>query len=137
MSYTSPGYQSPWMNEELQMFRKTVRRFVQEEFLPHEARWREQHRVDSEAWTKAGETGILLTDIPEEYGGGGGTFAHETVVMEELAYNGVHFGSGVHSIVAHYILSYGTEEQKKRWLPAMAQGQLVGAIAMSEPVAGS
>ena len=129
--------QSPWMNEELGMFRKQVRRFVQEEFLPHEPRWRQQHRVDPEAWTKAGQTGILLTDVPEEYGGGGGTFAHETVVMEELARSGVHFGSGVHSIVAHYILSYGTEEQKKNWLPRMASGEMVGAIAMSEPVAGS
>jgi len=97
-------YVSPWDNEELRMFRKQVRRFVAEEFVPNEARWREQHRVDADAWTKAGATGILLTDIPEEYGGGGGTFAHETVVMEELAKGGVHFGSGVHSIVAHYLL---------------------------------
>jgi acyl-CoA dehydrogenase len=130
-------YQSPWMNEELQLFRKNVRRFLQEEFVPHEARWRQQHRVDAEAWTKAGQMGILLTDVPEVYGGGGGTFAHETVVMEELAYAGVHFGSGVHSIVAHYILDYGTEDQKKDWLSRMATGELVGAIAMSEPVAGS
>jgi acyl-CoA dehydrogenase len=129
--------QSPWMNDELRMFRKTVKRFVQEEFLPREPKWREQHRCDASAWTQAGETGILLTDIPEEYGGGGGTFAHETVVMEELAYAGVNFGSGVHSIVAHYILSYGTEAQKKNWLPRMASGEIVGAIAMTEPVAGS
>ena len=132
-----PPYQSPWMNDELRMFRKTARRFVQEEFVPHEARWREQHRVDAEAWTKAGETGLLLTDVPEEYGGGGGNFAHEAVVFEELAYGGVHFGSGVHSIVAHYILDWGTEEQKKHWLPRMAAGELIGAIAMSEPSAGS
>jgi acyl-CoA dehydrogenase len=130
-------YVSPWMNEELAMFRKQVRRFVTEEFVPNEARWRQQHRVDPEAWTKAGETGILLTDVPEEYGGGGGTFAHECVVMEELTHGGVHFGSGVHSIVAHYILDYANEEQKKNWLSRMAKGELVGAIAMSEPVAGS
>ncbi len=130
-------YKSPWMNEELEMFRKQVRRFVQEEFVPHEARWRQQHRVDADAWTKAGATGILLTDVPEEYGGGGGTFAHECVVMEELSRGGVHFGQGVHSIVAHYILDYGSEEQKKSWLPRMAKGELVGAIAMSEPIAGS
>lgn len=133
----APAYQSPWVDEEISLFRKNVRRFVQEEFVPNEARWREQHRCDPDAWTKAGKTGILLTDVPEEYGGGGGTFAHETVVMEELAYAGVHFGSGVHSIVAHYILGYGTEEQKKNWLSRMAAGELVGAIAMSEPVAGS
>ncbi|HEX6895367.1 MAG TPA: acyl-CoA dehydrogenase family protein [Bryobacteraceae bacterium] len=134
---TPAPYQSPWTNEELQMFRKTASRFIREEFLPHEPRWREQHRPDAEAWTKAGETGLLLTDVPEEYGGGGGTFAHEAVMLEELAYAGVHFGSGVHSIVAHYALAYGTEEQKHRWLPRMAKGELVGAIAMSEPVAGS
>jgi acyl-CoA dehydrogenase len=130
-------YESPWMNDELRMFRKTAARFIREEFLPHEARWREQHRPDAEAWTKAGQTGLLLTDVPEEYGGGGGTFAHEAVMFEEMAYAGVHLGSGVHSIVAHYVLSYGTEEQKRRWLPRMANGELVGAIAMSEPVAGS
>ncbi|HYK18782.1 MAG TPA: acyl-CoA dehydrogenase family protein [Bryobacteraceae bacterium] len=134
---TPAPYESPWMNEELRMFRKTVARFIREEFLPQEPRWREQHRPDADAWTKAGATGLLLTDVPEEYGGGGGTFAHEAVMLEELSYAGVHFGSGVHSIVAHYVLSYGTEEQKHRWLPRMATGELVGAIAMSEPVAGS
>ncbi|HMD48473.1 MAG TPA: acyl-CoA dehydrogenase family protein [Bryobacteraceae bacterium] len=134
---TPAPYLSPWMNEELRMFRKTVARFIREEFLPQEPRWREQHRPDADAWTKAGATGLLLTDVPEEYGGGGGTFAHEAVILEELSYAGVHFGSGVHSIVAHYVLSYGTEEQKHRWLPRMATGELVGAIAMSEPVAGS
>ncbi|HLW76070.1 MAG TPA: acyl-CoA dehydrogenase family protein, partial [Bryobacteraceae bacterium] len=130
-------YVSPWINEEVQLFRKTVRRFVQEEFVPHEARWREQHRVDAEAWPKAGEVGILLTDVPEQYGGGGGNYAFEAVVTEELCYNGVAFGHGVHSIAAHYILSYGTEEQKKYWLPRMAAGELIGSIAMTEPVAGS
>ena len=105
--------------------------------MPHEARWREQHRVDAEAWTKAGEVGILLTDVPEEYGGGGGNYCHEAVVTEELCYAGVHFGHGVHSIAAHYILDYGTEEQKKYWLPRMATGELIGSIAMTEPVAGS
>jgi len=132
-----PPYRSPWMDEELDLFRKTVRRFMQEEFAPHEARWREQHRPDADAWTKAGQTGILLTDVPEEYGGGGGNYAHEVVVMEELVRAGIHFGIGVHSIVANYIVAYGTEEQKHRWLPKMAKGELVGAIAMSEPAAGS
>jgi acyl-CoA dehydrogenase len=80
---------------------------------------------------------MLLADVPEEYGGGGGTFAHEAVVLEELAYAGVQFGSKVQSIVAHYILSYASGEQKRNWLPRMARGELVGAIAMSEPAAGS
>ncbi|MBZ5602942.1 MAG: acyl-CoA dehydrogenase family protein [Acidobacteriia bacterium] len=130
-------YVSPWINEEIQLFRKNVKRFIAEEFVPNEARWREQHRVDPEAWPRAGEVGILCTDIPEEYGGGGGNYCHEAVVTEELCYAGVHFGHGVHSIAAHYILSYATEEQKKYWLPRMATGELRGSIAMSEPVAGS
>jgi acyl-CoA dehydrogenase len=130
-------YTSPWINEELQLFRKTVKRFIQEEFVPHEARWREQHRVDADAWTKAGEVGILLTDVPGDFGGGDGDYCHEAIVTEELCYAGVHFGHGVHSIAAHYILDYGTEAQKHEWLPRMATGELIGSIAMTEPVAGS
>ena len=130
-------YESPWMNDELRMFRKTVHRFIQEEFLPHQARWRQQHRPDAEAWTKAGDAGLLLTDVPEEYGGGGGTIAHETVIAEELSQAGVNFGSLNQSIVAHYILAYGSEEQKQNWLPRMARGELVAAIAMTEAGAGS
>src|ERR1700680_869364 len=131
------NYESPWMNDELRMYRKTLREFIQEEFLPRQAKWREQHRPDMEAWKRAGQTGLLLPDVPEEYGGGGGFFAHQAVVTEELAQAGMHFGCGVQSIVSHYILQYGSEEQKKNWLPAMAQGELVGAIAMTEPSAGS
>jgi acyl-CoA dehydrogenase len=131
------NYESPWMNEELRMFRKALREFIAEEFVPKQSKWREQHKPDLEAWKQAGATGLLLADIPEEYGGGGGTFAHNAVVTEELAQAGVNFGTGVQSIVSHYILHYGTEEQKKKWLPAMAQGELIGAIAMTEPSAGS
>jgi acyl-CoA dehydrogenase len=131
------NYESPWMNEELRMFRKALREFIQEEFVPKQSKWREQHKPDLEAWKQAGATGLLLADIPEEYGGGGGTFAHNAVVTEELAQAGVNFGTGVQSIVSHYIHHYGTEEQKKKWLPAMAQGELIGAIAMTEPSAGS
>jgi len=131
------NYESPWMNDELRMYRNTVRDFLQEEFLPRQAKWREQHRPDAEAWKQAGQTGLLLPDVPEEYGGGGGTFAHQAVVTEELAHAGLHFGCGVQSIVSHYILQYGSEEQKRKWLPALAHGELVGAIAMTEPSAGS
>ena len=134
---SSVTYQSPWMNEELRMFRATVRHFIQKELLPHQARWRQQHLPDAEAWTAAGGRGILLPDVPDEYGGGGGTFAHEAVVVEELAQAGIHFGCSVSSIMAHYILAFGSEEQKRTWLPRMARGELVGAIAMSEPAAGS
>ena len=125
------------MNEELTLFRKSVRHFIAEEFVPRQAQWREQHRPDPETWLAIGKAGILLPDIPQKYGGGDGTFAHETVVNEELAYAGVHFGSSIQSIVGHYILSYGTEEQKLRWLPRMGRGELVAAIAMTEPGAGS
>jgi len=132
------GYKSPWMDDELAIFRSSVRRFVREEFVPNEKRWREQHHIDREAWQKAGDVGILLTDVPEEYGGGSGTFAHECVVMEELSFAGVtSFGHMVQSIVAHYLVAYGTDEQKQQWLPAMAQGRTVAALAMTEPNAGS
>ena len=121
----------------MRMFRKSVREFIQKEFLPHQRRWREQHRPDAEAWKSAGAMGILLADVPEKYGGGGGTFAHEAVVSEELAQAGVHFASHVHSGVAHYILADGSQEQKSNWLPRMARGELVGAIGITEPAAGS
>ena len=124
------------MNDDLRMFRKSVREFIQKEFVPYQGRWREQHRPDSEAWTAAGATGILLTDVPEEYGGGG-SFGNEAVVVEELAQAGVHFATFVHNIIAHYILAYGIEEQKRNWLPRMARGESVGAIAITEPSAGS
>lgn len=130
-------HQSPWMNEELRMFRSTVRQFIAKEFVPNQARWREQHRPDVEAWTGAGRVGMLLSDVPEEFGGAGGSFAHEAVVQEELAYAGVPFGCGVQSIVAHYILAFGNDAQKRSWLPRMARGDAVGAIAMTEPGAGS
>src|SRR6185312_4940160 len=111
LSMSTTPYESPWMNEELTLFRKSVRHFIAEEFVPRQAQWREQHRPDPETWLAIGKAGILLPDIPQKYGGGDGTFAHETVVNEELAYAGVHFGSSIQSIVGHYILSYGTEEQ--------------------------
>ncbi|HEX8664548.1 MAG TPA: acyl-CoA dehydrogenase family protein [Beijerinckiaceae bacterium] len=128
---------SPWMDDGLRMFRRTVRRFIAAEFAPRLAGWRAQHRPDPEAWRDAGRVGLLLPSVPERYGGGDGTVAHEIVVAEELARAGVHFGSGIQSIVARYILAYGSEEQKLKWLPRMTSGELVGAIAMTEPGAGS
>jgi acyl-CoA dehydrogenase len=131
-------YESPWMDDDLRMLREAVSRFVESEMVPHEARWRAQHRVDRETWRAAGEAGFLLMDVPAEFGGGGGDFRHEAVLYEELAKRGISgFGQGVHSIAAHYVLNYGTPEQKSRWLPRMARGELIGAIAMTEPGAGS
>ena len=128
---------SPWMNEELKLYRSTVRQFIQRELAPHVARWREQHRCDADVWPKAGAAGILMPDVPEEHGGGGGTFAHEAIVQEELATAGVHFGCHIQSSIAHYLLAFGSDAQKRAWLPKMARGELVAAIAMTEPAAGS
>ncbi len=131
------AYQSRWAGEDVQAFRRSVRQFVQKEFVPQQARWRAQHRPDAEAWLEAGRARLLLADVPEQYGGGGGTFAHQAVLLEELAGAGVHFGVTVQSMVARYVLAYGSEAQKRQWLPAMARGELVAAVAMSEPSAGS
>ena len=127
-----------WMNPELESFRDAVRRFVASEVAPHGERWRHQQHVDRDLWTKAGEMGLLAADIPEEYGGSGGNFAHMAIVFEELGYAGdMAFGLHVHAIVAHYLLNQGTEEQKQRYLPKLASGEMIAAIAMSEPGAGS
>lgn len=128
---------SSWMTDELRTFRTRVLQVIQTEFAPQQERWRRQRRPDLEAWAAAGAAGLLLPDIPREYGGGGGTFAHEVVVLEELARAGIRFAASTQSIVAHYLLAYGTEEQKCRWLPPLGRGELVAAIAMSEPAAGS
>ena len=124
---------------ELALFRETAREFFRREVTPNEERWAQQHHVDRELWQKAGEAGLLCVGIPEDLGGGGGTFAHEAVVLEEQAWAlDTAFGNQVHSsICAHYILAYGTPEQQRRWLPKMATGELVAAIAMTEPGAGS
>jgi acyl-CoA dehydrogenase len=129
---------SPWMNDELAIYRETVVRFVESEMVPHDARWREEHNVGAEIWRKAGELGLLCADIPSEYGGAGGDFRHEVILYEELGRRGLSgFGQGVHSIAAHYLLNHGTEEQKRRYLPRLARGELIGAIGMTEPGAGS
>ena len=131
-------HRSAWMDDELEMFRDAARRFVENEIVPNDPRWREQHHVDRDLWTKAGEVGLLCTDIPDQYGGVGGDARHEAVVVEEMGRRGItSFGHMVHSILAHYVLNYGSEAQKFDWLPRMASGELVGAIAMTEPGAGS
>ncbi len=132
------AYRSSWVDDELESFRGTVRRFVTDQLAPREAAWQEAHRVDAASWREVGAMGLLLCDVPEAYGGSGGTFAHDCVVFEELAYAGVmSLGKHVHNICAHYVLAYGTEAQKRRWLPGLASGERIGAVAMSEPSAGS
>jgi acyl-CoA dehydrogenase len=134
-----PSRRSPWMNEELDDLRGLARTFAEKEIKPNIERFIANKEVDRELWTKAGEVGLLCLSIPEEYGGGGGTFAHEAVLIEEQARIGdSSWGASLHSgIVAHYILAYGTEEQKREWLPKLASGESVGAIAMTEPGTGS
>ena len=133
------NYSSPWLNEELLVLRDAARKFFTTELGPHQARWEEQGMVDRDAWTKTGAAGFLLAEMPLEYGGSGGDYRHETVIMEEQLRAGASgLGSQVHSqIVAPYFLHYGTEEQKQKWLPKMATGECVGAIAMTEPNTGS
>lgn len=130
---------SPWMDEDLAALRDLARTFAARELVPHQERWREQHHVDRSLWTTAGKAGLLCLSIPEEYGGGGGTYAHEAVLLEEQNRVGdTAWGVAVHSMVAaHYLLAYGTEEQKRTWLPPMATGHVVAAIAMTEPGTGS
>ncbi len=129
----------PWMTEDLVLLEDQARRFMQNEFVPHLDKWHDDHMYPREVWTKAGEAGLLCAAMPEEYGGSGGSFAHEAIINREYSLAGFDtFGAPLHSgIVAPYILHYGTEEQKKRWLPKLATGELVGAIAMSEPGTGS
>lgn len=121
------------------IFRDSVRRFLENEVAPHHERWEEQGYVDREVWTKAGAQGLLCATMPEEYGGSGADRLYSIVVMEEIArINASGLGFGLHSeIVAPYLLHYGSEDQKRRLLPKMARGETIGAIAMSEPAAGS
>ena len=127
-----------WSDEDLDRWRDTCVRFVEQELLPDDAAARERGNVGHAVWRKAGELGLLCTDIPEQFGGGGGDFRHEAVLYEECARRALSgWANSVHSIVAHYFLNHGTEAQKQRYLPRLASGELVGAIAMTEPGAGS
>ncbi len=124
---------------ELTLFRETVRRFFATEVVPHITAWRKAGMVAREAWRRAGAAGLLCASMPAEFGGGGGNFRHEAILIEELAAIGFgDFAISLHNaIIAPYLLHYGTETQKHRWLPRMASGDMVAAIAMTEPDAGS
>ena len=126
-------------DDEVVMVEDMANRFMRDEVLPYYERFEKQEMVDRETWEKAGEAGLLCASMPEAYGGAGGTYAHEAVIAEAIGHVGVDgFGLALHnSIVAPYILHYGSEEQKQKWLPRMASGELIGAIAMTEPGAGS
>jgi len=119
-------YRSGWVSGELDPFRELAQTFLAKEVTPNYERWAKQQHVDRELWRKAGEVGLLCVSMPEEYGGGGGTFAHEAVLLEEQARAvDSSWGNAVHSgIVAPYVLHYGSAEQKRRWLPRLASGEL-------------
>ncbi|MFV8571758.1 acyl-CoA dehydrogenase family protein [Marinobacter sp. SBS5] len=124
---------------DLDGFRDSVRKFLEQEAAPHHEQWEKDGQVSREIWHKAGELGFLCPTLPEEYGGVGADFRYSAVVMEEVAKAGLTgIGWSLHSdIVAPYIFNYGTDEQKARYLPKLASGEMVGAIAMTEPGAGS
>lgn len=126
------------LREDHEAFRAQVRRFVEREIAPHHAQWEEQGRVPLDLWQAAGSAGLLNTTLPEPYGAGG-DFGHAAVLIEELArVNATGVGFSLHSeVVAPYLHTYGNPWQRDRWLPAMAQGQTIGAIAMTEPDVGS
>ncbi len=128
-----------WMNEELEMFRAAIDRFIQRECLPYADDWERAGEVPREVWRKAGAAGLLMASAPAEYGGGGGSFAHEAVIIE--AFN----GSGAEGILVGmqsclfgaYLLEFGSEDQKRAWVPKLASGEWLSAVALSEPGTGS
>jgi acyl-CoA dehydrogenase len=125
--------------EDHEMFRDQVRRFVETEIVPYHAQWERDGIVPKSLWLRAGEEGLLCVTAPEEYGGAGGDFGHSAVLIEELArVNATAVGFTTHSDVAvPYLVNYGTEDQKARWLPRLVSGELIAVIAMSEPQIGS
>ncbi len=134
--------QSSWIDDELRILHDAAYGFTKSEFEPKREEWEKNGLCDRDAWRQAGQAGLLCASIPEEYGGAGGNYFHEAVILDAMMRGGaaasVGGGNTVHSqIVAHYILNCGREEQKRDWLPLMATGDLVGAVAMTEPGAGS
>lgn len=134
--------QSSWLSDELILLQEQAAKFISAELVSNAERWEHERQVDPASWKKMAEAGLLGASIPEEYGGSGGNLGHEAVIQWELARAGLAgsmgIAHGIHSaIVAHYVMAYATPEQKQRWLPRMVQGELTGAIAMTEPGAGS
>jgi len=130
-------HRHPWMDEEIEAFRDQVRRYVVGELVPHLDGWRRQGYIPREVWRPFGQMGFMLPELAEEHGGAGATLAYQLVVQDELAKAEVPANTAVHTIAAHYILDYGTEAQKRRWLPGLASGELLAGIALTEPGCGS
>ncbi|WP_372097143.1 acyl-CoA dehydrogenase family protein [Tistrella mobilis] len=140
MTASAPRTTSSWMTPELESLRDQFGRFLEAELKPHAARWRRQRMIDRSAWTALGGMGALGAAIPEEWGGSGGDVYQEMVLLDTINRRCSDLANGysVHSgIVTHYVLTYGTEDQKRRWLPKLCSGEWIGAIAMTEPGGGS
>ncbi len=131
-------YRHRWMDEEIEAFREQVRRYIAGELTPHLDGWRRQGYIPRAVWQGFGAMGFLLPELDEAWGGAGANLAYQLVVQDEMTRAEVPAGTtSVHSIAAHYILAYGTDAQKQRWLPRLASGEMLGAIAMTEPGCGS
>ncbi|QEE26465.1 acyl-CoA dehydrogenase [Rhodanobacter glycinis] len=126
-----------WMDEDIEAFREQVRRYLAKELVPHMDDWRHQGYIPREVWRPFGELGFLLPELSDEYGGADANLAYQLVVQDELARAEVPANTAVHTIAAHYILDYGTEAQKQRWLPKLASGEMLAGIALTEPGCGS
>ncbi|MEO8838953.1 MAG: acyl-CoA dehydrogenase family protein, partial [Herbaspirillum sp.] len=133
------NFPAVWMTDEHRMLQESATRFFKQQWAPKDAGWRAAGMMDRAAWREAGANGYLCAAMPQEYGGAGGDFGHEAVLILAQGEAGIGgFGGSLHSgIVAPYILHHGTEQQKQRWLPRMVSGELIGAIAMTEPGTGS
>ena len=128
-----------WRDDEVRALYELALGFFEREVVANVGRWDDQRRIDREVWLEAGKLGLLLCSVPTEYGGGGGTFAHDIAVFDAQGYSGdLALGIAVHSgIVPHYLLRYGSDEQKRTWLPEMATGEVLAGLAMTESGAGS
>lgn len=135
---TLAATQAPWLTDEHQMFQDAARKFFASELVPNVARWRKQGVVDREFWLQTGEMGLLAATIPENYEGVGAPLSFDAITLYEHARTGdTSWGFAIQTIVVHYVVTYGTEEQKRRWLPKLASGEMVAALAMTEPGTGS
>ena len=137
MSLLPQLYRHRWMDEEIEAFREQVRRYIGKEIAPGLETWREQGYIPRAVWRPFGAMNFLLPELDEAYGGAGATLAYQLVVQDELAKAEVPANTAVHTIAAHYILAYGTDAQKTRWLPKLASGEMLAAIALTEPGCGS
>jgi acyl-CoA dehydrogenase len=134
---TQEPYRARWMTDEVVALQDIARRFFQREFVPHVDEWRARGCIARELWFKAGKLGLLSASLPEELGGGGSKAFMAAILLEQGRAGDAAWGISVQNYVSHYILAYGTDEQKARWLPGLSSGETIAAIAMTEPGAGS